>query len=75
MSSFTSGALSLRRAATRSAGDKPLIARSRAKMASNLETASKAIGEIVTAFPLRAFEAMSASSNGLRRAYCGFAVI
>jgi hypothetical protein len=37
-------------------------------MASNLCTASKAIGEIVVGFPLRAFEAMSASSNSLRLA-------
>jgi hypothetical protein len=37
-------------------------------MASNFCTASNAIGEIVVGFPLRAFEAMSASSNSLRRA-------
>jgi len=37
-------------------------------MASNFCTASKAIGEIVLGLPLRAFEAMSASSNSLRRA-------
>jgi hypothetical protein len=35
MSSFTSGAMSLRRAATRASGDEPLIERSSAKMASN----------------------------------------
>jgi hypothetical protein len=38
------------------------------KMASNFLTASKAIGEIVVGFRLRAFEAMSASSNSLRLA-------
>jgi hypothetical protein len=35
MSSFTSGAMSLRRTATRCSGDKPLIERSSMKMASN----------------------------------------
>jgi hypothetical protein len=45
-----------------------LIERSSAKMASNFPTASNAIGEIVVGFPLRAFAAMSASSNSLRRA-------
>jgi hypothetical protein len=39
-----------------------------APVASNFCTASKAIGEIVLGLPLRAFEAMSASSNSLRRA-------
>jgi hypothetical protein len=68
MRSFTSGAMSLRRAARRSSGEEPLIERSSAKMASNFCTASKAIGEIVGGFPLRAFAAMSASSNSLRRA-------
>jgi hypothetical protein len=48
--SFTSGAISLRRAATRASGDKPLIERSSAKMASNFLTASNAIGEIVVCF-------------------------
>jgi hypothetical protein len=42
--------MSLRRAATRASGDKPLIERSSAKMASNFLTASKAIGEIVVGF-------------------------
>jgi hypothetical protein len=50
MSSSTSGAVSLRRAATRCSGDKPLIERSSMKMASILRTASKAIGEIVVDF-------------------------
>jgi hypothetical protein len=68
MSSFTSGAISLRRAATRASGDEPLIERSSAKIASNFRTASNAIGEIVVGFPLRAFEAISASSNSLRLA-------
>jgi hypothetical protein len=45
-----------------------LIERSSAKMASNFPTASKAIGEIVVGFPLRGFEAISASSNSLRLA-------
>ena len=67
-SSFTRGAISLRRTATRASGDNPLIARSSAKIASNFCTASKAIGEIVLGLPLRAFDAMSASSNSLRRA-------
>jgi hypothetical protein len=43
-------------------------ARSNAKMLSNFPTASKAIGEIVVGLPLRAFDAMSASLNSLRRA-------
>jgi hypothetical protein len=57
-----------RRAARRSSGDKPLMERSSMRMASILRTASKAIGEIVVGFPLRAFETMSASSNSLRLA-------
>jgi len=68
MRSSTNGAMSLRRAATRACGDEPLIERSNMKMASNFPTASKAIGEIVIGFWLRAFEAMSASSNSLRLA-------
>src|SRR4029079_10777403 len=36
MRSFTRGAMSLRRAATRASGDQPLMERSSAKMASNL---------------------------------------
>jgi hypothetical protein len=68
MRSFTNGRCFLRRAARRASGDEPLIERSNAKMASNLPTASKAIGEIVVGFPLRAFEAMAASSNRLRLA-------
>src|SRR5262245_37569172 len=47
-------------------GDKPLMERSSMRMASILRTPSKAIGEIVVGFPLRAFETMSASSNSLR---------
>jgi hypothetical protein len=62
-------AMSLRRTAKRASGDKPLIERSSAKMASKFETAAKAIGEIVLGWPLRAFEAMSASSNSLRHAW------
>jgi hypothetical protein len=38
-------------------------------MASNFCTASNAIGEIVLGLPLRAFDAMSASSKNLRRAW------
>src|SRR5580704_4731457 len=66
--SCTSGATSLRRAAARASGDKPLIERSSMKMASNFATASKAIGEIAVCFWLRACAAMSASSNNLRLA-------
>jgi len=52
----------------RASGEQPLIERSSAKMASNFCTASKAIGEMVVGLPLRAFEAMSTSSNSLRLA-------
>ncbi len=69
MRSFTSGAMSLRRAATRCSGGKPLIERSSMKMASIFRTASKAIGEIAAGFLSRAFAAMSASSNSLRLAW------
>src|SRR5207344_889767 len=68
MRSSTRGAISLRRVAMRASGDEPLMVRSSAKMASNFRTASKAIGEIVAGFCLRAFAAISASSNSLRRA-------
>src|SRR5712671_471034 len=64
----TSGAMSLRRAARRSAGDNPLIARSSMNTASIFCTASNAIGEITADVLPRAFEAMSASSKNLRLA-------
>src|SRR5882724_8668329 len=68
MNSLTGGAISLARTARRWSGVSPLIARSRAKMASNFCTAANAIGEIMTEVLLRALEATSASSNSLRRA-------
>jgi hypothetical protein len=46
----------LRRAATRSAGARPLIDRSAANTASNFCTAAKAIGEIAVLVLPRAFE-------------------
>ncbi|SEF12754.1 hypothetical protein SAMN05444161_8821 [Rhizobiales bacterium GAS191] len=49
-------------------GGMPLIGRSNMKIASIFRTASKAIGEMVVDFRLRAFAAMSASSNSLRLA-------
>jgi len=68
ISSSTSGAMSLRRAASRAVGDNPLIARSAANTASNFCTAANAIGEIIVALLPRAFDATSASSKNLRRA-------
>jgi hypothetical protein len=66
--SSTSGAISFRRMATRSAGDDPLIMRSAANTASNFCTAAKAIGDMMADVLPRAFEATSASSKNLRLA-------
>jgi len=68
MKSSTRGAMSRRRAAARASGERPLMSRSSAKIASILRTASKAIGEITAEVFPRAFDAMSASSKNLRRA-------
>src|SRR5713226_4492343 len=65
MSSLTSGAMPLLRAATRSSGDSPLIPRSSAKMASNFCTAANAIGEITAEVKFDAIFALERGINGL----------
>src|SRR5215470_3161309 len=68
MRSSTTGAMSLLRTATFSLGDNPLIERSRSNIALNFCTDAKAMGDMVAAVLLRAFEVTSANLKKLRLA-------